>query len=118
MIFKQWQKVLSGEKTQTRRPVREGEYFLNGRVKKAGRAKWIEGKTYAVQPKRCARAVGRIKILRIERAPLLYDCISFFAEGMSSAGEFWNVWQSMYGGTEFDARKNPDVWVISFKAVE
>jgi len=53
MIFSQtWEKVLSGEKTQTRR-LRRGPYKV--------------GHVYAVQPGRGKRAVGHIKIKRIWR---------------------------------------------------
>lgn len=57
-------KIVRGEKTQTRRLVKNGEvegYPFNGnkRVRnlKTGRDKWFEGRSYAVQVKRGGRTV-------------------------------------------------------------
>ncbi len=82
MIFKSGlcDKVLSGEKTQTRRVKKEGEYFVGGpftrvmvekqNLYKMSRIKWMTGRTYAVQPGRGEKAVGRIKLLAIREEPL------------------------------------------------
>ena len=100
MIFNQWAQVLDGTKTQTRRPVKEGElsweaprsairgvgtpkmalssYLLDrGYIytsvllaNQLLRWKWRVGRTYAVQPGRGKKAVGRtppIKAIRGER---------------------------------------------------
>lgn len=50
-------KIATGEKTQTRRPLRDGEYLktVNGKLAwfaASGRIKYQVGKTYAVQPGR------------------------------------------------------------------
>lgn len=58
MIFQHtWEKILSGDKTQTRRIVKEREFIIGDAVrhqaqpplKNTGRTKWQAGKTYAVQ---------------------------------------------------------------------
>ena len=87
MIFKQWQQVLDGTKTQTRRPVKDDEKLIGGDVGKsmwvhsgahnaamqqiiAPRARFVTGKTYAVQPGRGKKAVGRIRVTKIRRQRL------------------------------------------------
>lgn len=91
MIFRQWEKVLSKDKTQTRRlrrplhttipphkdsvaVVRTG-YHYGG--KQRSRTLWVVGKDYAVQPpgepgskKRGEKSVGRIRITGIHTEPL------------------------------------------------
>lgn len=75
MIFKPElaQKVLKGEKTQTRRLVRPGEvlvYFDDKKIVLSGeptRTKWVVGQTYAIQPGRTKAAIGRFKLLDIRR---------------------------------------------------
>ena len=91
MIFKQWQQVLDGTKTQTRRLVKPGEecrdritvskYWIS-RFKfmpSEGadllswtymNPKWQAGRIYAVQPGRGQKAVGRIRITEIRRERL------------------------------------------------
>jgi hypothetical protein len=90
MIFRQWQQVLEGTKTQTRRLVKSGEqleYLLtepNAPIgpnavfstptdgMDLGRTKWVIGRTYGVQPGRGQKAVGRCRIFAI-RQELLQD---------------------------------------------
>lgn len=81
-------KVLSGQKTQTRRLVKEGDrasrmwrdpvtlipdetlYKFISRVKRRGRVKWEVGKTYAIQPKRGVKGNGRFRITKIRKERL------------------------------------------------
>lgn len=87
MIFKQWEQVLDGTKTQTRRPVKPGETYnewftaedgvrwgevlvRDERAASGLRRKWAVGNTYAVQPARNKPAVGRIRITAIRQARL------------------------------------------------
>ena len=77
MIFKQYQQVLDGTKTQTRRPVKEGDegVELQGSIAavfahRGSKLKWQVGRTYAVQPGRGKKAVGRIRIIKIRRERL------------------------------------------------
>lgn len=88
MIFRQWQQVFEGTKTQTRRLVKTGEQCRDGiTVSKhwisqftfmppAGadllcwtfrNPKWQVGRTYTVQPGRGEKSVGRILVTEIRR---------------------------------------------------
>ena len=70
-------KVLNGEKTQTRRLFREGDYTwlapgsAGARITEVcdrnHRVKWQVGRSYAVQPGRGKKAIGRFKLLAIRR---------------------------------------------------
>lgn len=99
------EKVLSGEKTQTRRirPFSHGLY-----------CRYEVGKTYAVQPGRGKKSVGRILVTRV-------DCESRWgdgpiseadakAEGGYTQQQYEDLWASMYPG--WDQR-----WVIHFQPV-
>jgi len=57
--------ILSGAKTQTRRPTKEGDSIYRGRIGRGGRLLWEVGRTYAVCPGRGKRAVCRIRITEI-----------------------------------------------------
>lgn len=67
------QKILTGEKTMTRRIVKPGEYLYNPMpsvkmvISKNAAIKWITGQTYAIQPGRGMAAIGRFKLLDIRR---------------------------------------------------
>lgn len=78
MLFKPElaQKILRGEKTQTRRVVKPGEGLefhiaQNGGELKAvynnRGLKWIVGQTYAIQPGRGKAAIGRFRLLDIRQ---------------------------------------------------
>ena len=111
MIFaKTADKVLSGEKTQTRRPTREDDQVERGhitrcdelvvrilRVKRNGRILWEIGRTYAVQPSRTAKSVGRIELNKI-RVDYLFAIRNHeaIAEGFSGRDEFSRVWKELY----------------------
>ena len=73
MIFKEEMidKILVGEKTVTRRPVSYG--WTHGSVQPKRiplPCKYKPGRTYAVQPGRGKKAVGRILILDVQRGEL------------------------------------------------
>jgi hypothetical protein len=82
MIFRQWQQVLDGTKTQTRVLVKPGEVLRDDGEEMrthfniplphsmTGRAKWQVGKTYAVQPGRGQKAVGRFRVIAIRQESL------------------------------------------------
>lgn len=103
MIFKPElaQMVLEGRKTVTRRPVKQapsgglhGDLWLPCRYK--------PGRTYAIQPGRGKRAVGRIRVLDVRRMELgtpnahgkLVDALR---EGFSSWEDFREYWTGLYG---------------------
>jgi hypothetical protein len=106
MIFKNtWQKVLDGTKTQTRRPVRECNHI-----------RYELGKSYAVQPGRGMKSLGRIEIMGICWQPLQnISKKSAIKEGFKSVKQFREVWDLMYSGTSYDWDHNPLVAILTFK---
>jgi uncharacterized protein YhfF len=139
-------KVLSGEKTQTRRVVKSGEdiYPENRSWRGNGeyytqptevynfltnRVKYQVGKTYAIQPGRGKKAVGRIRITAI-RLENLHDiteedaraegCLGYIGnlddgDYMSPREAFKDVWIELHGWRGW--LDNPEVWVIEFERV-
>jgi hypothetical protein len=105
MIFQHTlDKVLSGQKTQTRRIIRPGEQ----------RPRWNVGRVYAVQPSRRHKAVARIEITDVRRQRLgEITQEDAQAEGFSDVAEFAQVWTNIHG------HYNPEteVWVVSFRLV-
>lgn len=72
MIFQHtWKLILDGKKTQTRRLVTPNTGFTahaeGAHVTYTSAGRYEVGKTYAVQPGRGQKAVGRIRIARIGR---------------------------------------------------
>jgi hypothetical protein len=120
--------IMSGRKTQTRRRIKDGEwrwvvlapvetytvYYYNADKKKSIR--YQSGKTYAVQPGRGKKAVGRIRITSIWKEPV--NAISeadAIAEGFASRDEFLDVWKGLYGE---DTDMNAQCWVLSFEVCD
>lgn len=108
------EKVIAGQKTVTRCP-RTG---TNPSGEPGG---WIDepcrykpGKTYAVQPGRGKRAIGRIRVLDV-RPELMTDLDDDEArkEGFKNTREFVAKWLAIYGkGSWLDI-----VWRIEFEVV-
>lgn len=131
MIFKQAQQVLDGTKTQTRRPVKAGDFhdiklpdgsFYAVTRGPDRRMKWKIFKTYAVQPGRGKKAVGRIRITKIRWERLRE--ISFpdiKAEGVPREPlqrfAFEQLWNSLYR-KPYRWEDNPEVWVLEFEPVK
>lgn len=124
MIFQHTiDKVLDGTKTQTRRVVKEGEvgtlaapfnkttYF--NVMNPGGRVKWQVGKSYAAQPGRTQKGVGRIEIISLRRewVELISD-YDVRAEGFANKFDFWETWKAMHGHTGMNC------WVIEFELVQ
>ena len=138
MIFQHtWQDVMSGRKTQTRRIVKAGESSAarfniaataTNRVvlSASGRIKWYTGGTYAVQPGRGKKAIGRIRItgIRKERLQEISEKDAL-AEGIDvthgifkrdgtpdidPAPTFALLWNEVHGAGAWGA--NPEVWVV------
>lgn len=86
-------RVLDGSKTVTRRRVKPGhrECFY-----KAGR-------TYAVQPARGARAIGRIEVVSVETGVLVEALEEYGREGFDSPHAFVAYWTSLR--SSFDPRE-------------
>ncbi len=89
------EKILAGEKTETRRwldPNRECRYRA--------------GRSYAVQPGRGRRAVGRIRIKEVYPSTLWHvDEDVARREGFGSREAFEKYWRGLHGWW------NPGVWV-------
>jgi len=117
-------KVVLGEKTQTRRVKRPGEtaeYDLVGgtgiiAVRSAGgRLKWIAGGTYAVQPGRGKRGIGRLRIVGIyEGRAGEITPEDARAEGFESVEEFAAAWNKINRRPPHRFEDNPEVWVLVF----
>jgi hypothetical protein len=152
MIFRQWHQVLGGLKTQTRRLVKEGDYVWCYPFKSLGcdgvlerriemvvaanrRLRWEVGKTYAVQPERGKKSMGRVKLLSIRRERLQdisgEDAIAegCGAEGLSVPAEkcialrtFRELWRSIYPSNQSKRgdrwQDNPEVWVLEMECVQ
>lgn len=107
MIFKPElaHQVLIGRKTQTRRPIKEGEQTCRYR----------RGRTYAVQSKRGGKSMGRIKVLAVERQRLEeITAQDAHAEGFKHRIAFFRYWEKLYGSVDYQQK----VWAIAFVAVE
>jgi hypothetical protein len=95
VIFKQemLDKILAGEKTVTRRPVKYNE---SG---KALPCKYQVGKTYAIQPGRGKKAMGRLQVKSIGLpAPALgLTEAEAWREGFESVGHFNAFLVGLYG---------------------
>ena len=98
MIFKpeMVEKILAGEKTVTRRPARPGN-SLHGPDWRPCR--YEVGKTYAVQPGRGQKGVGRIRVLAVRRKPLGHYMLTdeTLREGFQSFTRFRAYWEHLYG---------------------
>ncbi len=147
MIFKSelCDKVLSEEKTQTRRLKKANEYFSDGpfgladqvRIRsessRRDTVKWEVGRTYAVQPGRGKKAVGRFKLLEIREERLQSisddDC---YAEGVDAnrisvqyatfqtegpRSEFRAIWDSINKKLGTRWVDNPTVWALTFQSI-
>ena len=137
MIFKDklCQKVLDGTKTQTRRLMKNDEYVWVGSntsivevCDSNNRLKWHVGNTYAVQPGRGKRAVGRILLTKIGRgfiqnispADIIAEGISTTLRGYAAEthlySQFRELWDSIHPkGKRW--KDNPEVWVLEFELV-
>jgi hypothetical protein len=82
MIFRPelTEKVLSGEKTETRRPVKEGET----------ECRYVAGRDYAVQTGRRRRSIGRIAVTDTRKEKLgEITHEAAVREGFGGAGSSW-----------------------------
>lgn len=98
------EKILNGEKTQTRRPSKDGICDC----------RYTAGRTYAIQPGRGRKAVGRIRILETSLVPLgSITTADAHAEGFRSTTAFAQRWADLYGPDRFYGH----VWRIVFELV-
>ena len=138
------EKVLGGTKTQTRRLVNLGDiammdaetqcidHVLTG----AGRKRWQVGKTYAIQPGRGKKAVGRFAVTAIRREDVrTISEADARLDGFSAPADFWLAWTSMHDELIHKTLKEVhpshfmnfllerqaslyDAWVIEFELVK
>lgn len=109
MIFKpeMVEKILAGEKTVTRRPVKTR--FRSTALKRHARfheyldCRYEVGKAYAVCPGRGRKGVARIRILSVERGPLKPERCTISAlvdegrrEGFRDWFGFCDYWRDLY----------------------
>lgn len=130
MIFHTYEKVLSGEKTQTRRIVKPSETCYHdslGGVRSVytyrgdsiPRLKWQVGRTYAVQPGRVKAGIGRIRITAIRKERLLeLSREDEIAEGFRLEGYFFIVWNRIHNARGERVLDDPEVWVLEFELVK
>lgn len=123
------EKVLNGTKTQTRRPVKQGQHpeftwidlltsdaVIGGVLFDNLRTKWRVGSTYAVCPGRGQKSVGRIRILAISRErPCNISEDDARAEGFDTRESFWDKLRSLYGDK---VDLNKPYWAITFELVK
>lgn len=111
------EKIFAGEKTQTRRPVKPGEYHVcddDGSIIEVyganGRLKYKIGRDYAIVPGRGKHGVGRFKLLSIRReyAEQISEADAK-AEGLHTRIGFMSVWNEFYGTTA------PECWAYEFE---
>lgn len=99
------EKILAGEKVETRRAVKEGEV----------ECRYKAGRTYAVQPGRTKRGVGRILIKEVRRERLGdIHHPGALREGFHDVRDFLDYWRRLHGGVDSEQ----EVWVIRFELEE
>lgn len=85
------------------------------------KAKWVIGNTYAVQPGRGQKAVGRIRItgIRQERVQdITYpDAIAEGGHDILACRDYMRLWNKIHTKPGETWTDNPLVWVLSFELV-
>lgn len=108
--------VMCGEKRQTRRLRKLNETFDLDRqaiIKSDMRVMYQVGRSYAVQPNRGQKAVGRILLTGIRKERL--DSITHvdaLQEGFTSRDHFLTTWYKIHGHRADIER---EVWVFAFE---
>lgn len=120
------EKVVAGEKTVTRRVVKlvpnlQADGWDGGRDGMVPMpCRYQEGRTYAVQPGRGKKAIGRIRILSVRGPePVKFAFGGHWAmegfelerEGFKDRYEFARYWESLYGPEDGETL----VWRIEFE---
>ena len=135
MIFQHtWERVLSGDKKQTRRIVKPGDEAVHGTipygdpkfmygqtvikgVQRNGRTLWQVGNTYAVQPARTKKGIARIQITGIRREDVReihhLDAVAEAIDRVAPKHHFLKTWCRMHDKTAAEifsvaTRNDPD----------
>lgn len=111
------EKVLAGEKTVTRRVVKDNPRSPWWRE----RCWYTPGKVFTINPGRGAPNVGHARVVSLEREPLsflrtcsLLDLESEARkEGFATSGEFWKTFEAINGALPGDTL----VWRIEFEVI-
>jgi hypothetical protein len=144
------EKILTGKKTQTRRLVKNGEKCFDGITVSATwvhkimgasptdhrtwapyYGKWQVGRTYAVQPGRGKKAIGRFRLLDIRREYLqdishndalaegfsIEHPLNNYGTGSVVRDAFAEFWDSINTEPCGRWKDNPEVWVLEFEMV-
>jgi hypothetical protein len=95
-------KVLAGEKTETRRLVKDGQ----------AECRYAPGRDYAVQPGRTKRAIGRIAVADVRREKLgEITQEGARREGFPTVSAFVDYWRKLHGYVDLEQ----EVWRIRFE---
>lgn len=102
------EKILAGEKTQTRRPVK-------GEAGRRGQCRYRPGRRYGVQPGRGEKSTCQIGVWHV-RQEMLGKISEADAreEGFENSAYFFRYWHGLYGAVHLEQK----VWVIRFFLVE
>jgi len=116
--------IKAGRKTQTRRPMKLGDFILwNGPPHRVGaqvtmicdqmgHIRWRLGGRYSICPGRGKPRIGIIQVIRMRS-----DCVGqisaqdALAEGLESRDVFFAAWKNLY--PKSDLQEN--VWVLEFR---
>ena len=124
MIFSAWsiERILAGEKTQTRRLVQPGDVLVEQTVyNRRGHVRWRIGRSYVIQPGRGLHGIGHhIRINNIFREHLQdITQAAALAEGIRGSTNpivtFAQIWDSIYRQSGKRWKDNPEVWVLEFE---
>ena len=120
------EQILAGEKTATWRPKKDGDYIkywpgTRGHAievqRPLRRRLWEIDRTYAVQPGRGKKSLGRIEITRIEECcPCVIGDIGLRWEGFRGTpdemyAEFRAVLERLYPQHKGDVMQMPGYWI-------
>ena len=129
MLFKPYlaEAILQGKKTQTRRlPTTNGAVLYDNdntiiAVYQNGRLRWKVGRTYAIQPGRGKKAIGRLHLLGIRQEPLqAINWRDARNEGLADANPtkaFVSLWNDINPTPGTCWQDNPEVFVLTFELI-
>lgn len=131
MLFKPYlaKAIFQGEKTQTRRlkkpthstVLRAGHIIAvySKITRQSNRLLWRVGNTYAIQPGRGKKAIGRFRLLAIRQEPLqAITSADARAEGLAyvnSTRAFARLWNDINTKPGTQWQDNPTVFVLTFE---